>query len=69
MHFQQAWVFWMTEPSILSPWVTLTPADNIKFTTDGDAQLHSSPLGELNVEGAAARNHRLCSLNDLLKSS
>lgn len=42
-----------------NPWVTLTPADRSELTADGDAQLHSSPLGELYVEGAAARNHRL----------
>lgn len=41
-----------------NPWVTLTPADRPELTTDCDSQLHSSPLGELNVEGAAARNHR-----------
>lgn len=29
------------------------------LTADGDAQLHASPLGEFNVEGAAAGNHRL----------
>lgn len=29
------------------------------LTADGDAQLHSSPFGKFNVEGAAARNHRL----------
>lgn len=45
-----------------SRWATLPPAVRLsaaKLTTDGDAQLHSSPLRKLNVEGATAGNHRL----------
>lgn len=30
-----------------------------QLTADGDAQLHSSPLGQLNMEGATAGDHRL----------
>lgn len=30
------------------------------LTADGDAQLHTTPLGQLHVEGATARDDRLC---------
>lgn len=29
------------------------------LTADGDAQLHAAPLGQLHMEGAAARDDRL----------
>lgn len=41
------------------PWARQDGAAGRGLTADGDAQLHTTPLGQLHMEGATARDDRL----------